>query len=162
MNVVSNSSPLISLAALGQLSLLPKLYHEITIPDAVWYEVVIRGKGQKGAEEVQTASWIHKQPVVNHLLSHTLQRDLNAGEAEAIVLALETNADILIMDERLGRETATYLGLHCTGVMGILIAAKRQGHIQAVKPLLDTLRQVIHFRVSDKLYHTVLQTVDEM
>ncbi len=95
-------------------------------------------------------------------MSHTLQRDLNAGEAEAIVLALETSADILVMDERLGRETAAYLGLHCMGVMGVLITAKRQGHIQAVKPLLDTLRQVLHFRVSDRLYHTVLETVDEI
>jgi uncharacterized protein len=161
MNVVSNASPLISLAWIGHLHLLHQLYHQIVIPEAVWYEVVVQGKGQVGADDVQGAPWIQKQAISNKLLAHTLQRDLDAGEAEAIVLALETNADTLIMDERLGRETAAYLGVRCTGVLGVLVAAKKRGHIQSIKPLLDTLRDVARFRISDTLYRNVLHDMGE-
>jgi uncharacterized protein len=162
MNVVSNASPLISLARVGHLHLLHQIYNNVVIPEAVWYEVVIQGKGQVGADDVQTATWIQRQAVTNRLLTRTLQRDLDVGEAEAIVLALETRADALIIDERLGRETAAYLGVRCTGVLGVLIAAKNRGHIQSIKPLLDALRAVAGFRVSDTLYHNVLHDVGEV
>lgn len=161
MNVVSNASPLISLARIGHLHLLHLLYHEIVIPEAVWYEVVVQGAGLTGADDVQAAPWIQQRVVTNTLLTFALQRDLDAGEAEAIVLARETCADLLLMDERIGRETATYLGIRCIGVLGVLIAAKKRGHIHHVRPLLDALRDVARFRVSDTLYQQVVHDMDE-
>lgn len=65
MNVVSDASPLINLARIGELDLLHRLYGDLLIPDAVWREVVIKGAGQPGAEEVRAASWIKTRDVVN-------------------------------------------------------------------------------------------------
>ena len=127
MNVVSDASPLINLARIGELDLLHRLYGALLIPDAVWREVVIKGAGQPGAEEVRAASWIKTCDVVNEHLVRALRQELDAGEAEAIALALEVEADLLLMDERLGRETAQYLGVRYMGLIGVLIGAKWNG-----------------------------------
>ena len=101
MSVVSNASPLINLARIGKLDLLHDLYGELTIPEAVWREVVVEGAGQPGADEVKGATWIKRHAVANRQLVHALQQELDAGEAEAIVLASEMEAELLLMDERL-------------------------------------------------------------
>jgi predicted nucleic acid-binding protein len=74
---------------------------------------------------------------MNMQLVHALQQDLDGGEAEAIALSLEIGADLLLMDENLGRETARHLGLRYIGLIGALVMAKRKGLINAVKPHLD-------------------------
>ena len=103
MIVVSNSSPLVSLCAIGRLELLRNLYGTISIPRAVHYEVAVQGSGRPGAAEVQTFDWITSRDVGNPNLATALQGKLDHGEAEAIALALELQADLLLMDERLGR-----------------------------------------------------------
>jgi len=161
MSVVSNSSALINMARIGRLDLLRQLYGELLIPQAVWDEVVIEGAGQPGANEVKEASWIKKCSVNDEQLVRALRQELGAGEAEAIVLALEVEAEILLMDERLGRETAHYMGLRRVGLIGALIEAKHRGLIDAIKPLLDVLRTQAGFRVSDDLYTRVLEDEGE-
>ena len=161
MSVVSNASPLISLARIGKLDLLHQLYDELFIPEAVWHEVVIEGVGQPGADEVKAASWIKTQSVTNTPLVHALRQELDAGEAEAIVLTLETQAELLLMDERVGREVARHLGLRYTGLIGVLVEAKHKGVLSAVKPQLDELRNIAGFRISDALYVRVLQDEGE-
>lgn len=162
MIVVSNSSPLINLARIGILDVLTQLYCELTIPEAVWLEVVIHGAGQPGADEVKSAGWIGKKAVANTQLVVALQQELDAGEAEAIALALEAGADLLLMDERLGRETARHLGLRCVGLIGVLVEAKQKSLIDAVKPYLDALRDVAGFHISDDLYARVLEDQGEV
>lgn len=120
MNVVSDASVLIHLARIGELNLLHQLDGNLLIPKVIWREVVIEGAGQPGAEEVRTASWIETHDVANEHLVRALRQDLDAGEAEAIALALEVGADLLLMDDRLGRETARYLGLRYVGLIGVL------------------------------------------
>jgi hypothetical protein len=161
MTIVSNASPLINLARIGLFDLLHKLYGVVFIPPAVWHEIVVQGAGQAGAREVQTADWITRQSIANELLAQALQQELDAGEAEAIVLALETRAELLVMDERLGRETARHLGLRCIGLVGVLIVAKRRRLIASIKPHLDALRDVAGFRLDDALYYQVLQDEGE-
>ncbi len=90
-----------------------------------------------------------------------LKADLDLGEAEAIALALELNADRLLMDERLGRAAAIRAGLQVTGVLGILIAAKRNNLIPEVKPLLNALIEQVGFWIDERLYAEVLQAVSE-
>jgi predicted nucleic acid-binding protein len=104
---------------------------------------------------------IETRDVANEHLVRALRQDLDAGEAEAIALALEVGADLLLMDERLGRETARYLGVRYVGLIGVLIAAKRSGLIGAIKSRLDRLRDGAGFRVSDELYARVLQDEGE-
>ena len=162
MNVVSNASPLIALIRIGQLDLLRQLYSEIIIPDAVWHEVMVEGADQPGVEVVSSASWIVRRTVTNRPLVHGLQQELDAGEAEAIALAVEVDNALLLMDERLGRDTVRHFGIRYTGVVGVLIDAKHKGFIQAIQPNLDALRNLAGFRVSEALYRRVLQDEREI
>ena len=161
MSVVSNASPLINLARIGKLDLLRQLYGELFIPEAVWREVVIEGIGQPGADEVKAAIWIKRQSVTNTPLVRALRQELDAGEAEAIVLTLEIQAELLLMDERVGREVSRHFGLHYTGLIGLLVEAKGKRLIGAVKPYLDALRNMAGFRVNETLYARVLQDEGE-
>lgn len=161
MTVVSNASPLINLARIGQMDLLRDVYGEVRIPEAVRREVVEEGAGQPGAQEVQAAEWIKTQTITNEPLVQALRQELDAGEAEAIVLALETSADVLLMDERLGREAARHLGVAVTGLIGLFVEAKRRGLISAVKPSLDALRDQAGFRIRQGLYEEVLRDAGE-
>jgi len=162
MTIVCNSSPLINLACINQLDLLRRLYGEISIPQAVWREVVVQGAGQPGAEEVQHAHWIRLGEVVNRALVQALRQELDAGEAEAIVLALELKAELLLMDEQLGRDIARHMELRFTGLIGCLIEAKHKGLITRIKPYLDALRSEANFRLSTALYRRVLSDEGEL
>ena len=161
MIVVCDASVLINLARIGELELLRQLYRKLLVAEAVWREVVIEGRGQPGAEAVRSAPWIEAKEVANEHLVRALRQELDAGEAEAIALALEMRAALLLMDERLGRETAQHLGLRYAGLIGVLVAAKSGGLIDAVKPRLDVLREVAGFRVSEALYQRVLKDAGE-
>ena len=114
MIVVSDSSVLINLAWLNHLDLLKELYGEVTIPQAVWDEIVVSGRGKPGSQEVQVATWIKTATPKNVNLVKSLQLTIDRGEAESIALAIEVNADLLLMDERLGQSTARYFNLNIT------------------------------------------------
>lgn len=153
MNVVSNASPLINLARIGELGMLRALYDQVLIPEAVWQEVVVDGSGQAGATDVQHASWIVRHPVANQSLVRALAQNLDDGEAEAIALALERDDALLLMDERLGREAAAQVG--------VLIEASHKALIGSLKPYLDASRDVAGLRLSDELYSRVLADAQE-
>ncbi len=155
MIVVSNTSPITNLAAISQLPLLQQLYETIIIPQAVYDEVVA------GSIEVQSELWIQTQQVTNYPLVTALQLELDWGEAEAIALAVELKADLLLIDERRGRTVASRFGLKFTGILGVLIEAKHKGAISAVKPVLDSLILTAGFWVTEPLYSRVLQTARE-
>jgi uncharacterized protein len=162
--VVSDTSPITNLAAIDQLDLLRQLYATIAIPLAVYNEMVSVDGLVPGAVEVQTLAWIQTETVANTQSVIDLQNsqdDIDAGEAEAIALALELKADLLLMDERRGRVLAENCGLNVTGLLGVLLQAKRNGLIPAVKPVIDQLIEEADFRVSSQLYTTVLKTANE-
>ncbi|MEO1147365.1 MAG: DUF3368 domain-containing protein [Cyanobacteria bacterium J06638_22] len=164
MIVVSDTSPITNLAAIGQLDFLCQLYTTIVIPLAVYNEMVTAGKPVPGAVEVQTLSWIQTQTVSDVQAVIDLQSnqdDIDLGEAEAILLAQQLKADLLLMDERRGRALAVNYGLRVTGLLGVLLQAKRNGLIPAVKPLMDQLIEIANFRISNQLYALVLETANE-
>jgi predicted nucleic acid-binding protein len=78
--------------------------------------------------------------------------ELDPGEAEAIALACEIKPAIVLLDEAEGRAAARSLGLQIIGTVGILAAARRSGHLNRIKPLLDRLIQDYRFRLSPELY----------
>ncbi len=119
------------------------------------------GKSVAGSTEVQTLAWIQIQKVVNEALVTALQLELDPGEAEAIALAIELKADLLLLDERRGRTVASGFGLKFIGILGVLIEAKHKGVISAVKPALDDLILTAGFWVTRLLYTRVLHTVRE-
>ncbi len=95
-------------------------------------------------------------------LAEALSNELDIGEAEAIALAVEIQAAQVLIDERRGRLVASRLNLRYTGILGVLVEAKSQGLIAAVKPLLDALINEAGFWVAEPLYNSVLQFVDEI
>ena len=161
MIVVSNTSPLIALARAGRLDLLQAIHGEIIVPDAVFNEITVAGAGEPGAQEVAAANWIKRQPALNRQLVNALCLDLDAGEAEAIALAMECQADLILVDERMGRHAAQRMGLKVTGTLGILIAAKDRGLLASVRPLLDALRADAGFWIGDALYGAVVAAAGE-
>src|SRR6266568_5010305 len=110
MIVVSDTSAIINLAMIGRLDLLHQLYNEVIIPAAVYQEIVVQGAGKPGAVEVQTQPWFKQQAVVDTACVSQLRRDLDEGEAEAIVLAREIGADLLLIDDLAARRHAALLG----------------------------------------------------
>lgn len=90
-----------------------------------------------------------------------LRRDLDRGEAETIALALELDADLVLLDEKEGRHAAQRLGLRVLGVVGILLGAKANGAIDKMCPHLDALRQTAGFYVSPSLYQYALAQAGE-
>lgn len=162
MIVVSDASPLINLAWVGGIDLLKALYGELLIPPSVWHEVAIQGVDQPGASEIRKAEWIHVEQVANADFVKLLRQDLDAGEAEAIALAIERKADLLLMDERLGRQTAVYFNLRTIGVVGILIEARHKDLIQEIKVYLDALRDSAGFYIKPALYQRVLREQGEI
>jgi uncharacterized protein len=162
--IVSDTSPITNLAAIKQLDLLQKLYTQIIIPTAVYNEMVSVDKLVPGAMEVQTLTWIQTQTVTDSqqvIIIQESQENIDLGEAEAIALALELKADLLLMDERRGRIVATSYGLQVTGLLGVLVQAKRNNLIPIVKPVIDQLIKEADFRVSEQLYTTILHIAGE-
>ena len=162
MIVISDTSPITNLAAVGHLSLLQQLYVDIIIPERVYQELTGAGDLVPGCREVQTLPWIFVRSAANQERVRLLQDKLDAGEAEAIALAIELEADWLLIDEELGRAIAAEYQIQFTGVLGILIEAKHRGLITQVKPILDELIRIADFWVSDRLYSRVLQTAGEV
>jgi predicted nucleic acid-binding protein len=161
--VISDTSAITNLAAIGHLQLLPQLYNQVTIPEAVYRELVDIDPPVPGTLEVQTSCWLEVRQVANRKVVERLQNEvrLDPGESEAIALALDLGAELLLIDERRGRAEANRLGLRITGLLGILIEAKQRNLIVAVKPLMDAPIATSEFRVSLTLYTQILEMVDE-
>lgn len=162
MIIVCDTSPINNLAAINQLNLLHQLYGTVVIPKAVYQELIAPDFPVAGAIEVQTLSWIQTYQVNNNAVVEALQNELDLGEAQAIALALELQADQLLIDERLGRTVAARLNLRYTGILGILIEAKSQALISEVKPMLDALINQAGFWVGEPLYERVLRLAGEI
>jgi predicted nucleic acid-binding protein len=161
MIVVSNTSPLTNLAAIGQFDLLSQLYGEVQIATGVLEELNVRGRRWPGYDETSRASWIKQHVVHNQDLIAVLLRDLDRGEAETLALAIELDADLVLMDERDGRRFAQRLGLRPVGVVGILLEAKKAGLLNRVRPCLEALRHDAGFYVSDGLCELALELAGE-
>jgi hypothetical protein len=163
MRAVSNTSPISNLAAIGRLDLLKAQFSELWIPSAVAHELTLHPIPAAMAA-IQVAireQWLRVATAQDSALLRTLSAQLHRGEAEAIALAVDLKADLVLMDEREGRQLATQVGISVTGVLGILLRAKRVGQIAAIKPAIDALRQDAHFFIAPALEAKVLSESGE-
>jgi predicted nucleic acid-binding protein len=151
--VVSDTSPITSLGKISRLDLLRTLYHSITIPTAVDLEL---RRGQ-----IVVPDWIEVRSPADRALVARLEADLDSGEAEALAVALEAGADLVLIDEKRGRDVARRLGLRFVGLLGVVLDAKRQGHLRAVRPLLDELAATAGFWIRDDLRREILEKAGE-
>lgn len=153
MIVVSDTSPITSLAKIKRLDLLRSLYHSIAIPSAVDSEL---RRGQ-----IVVPDWIRVHSAGDRALVTQLEVDLDPGEAEALAVALELRADLVLIDEKRGRDVARRLGLRFVGLLGVVLDAKRKGYLRAVRPLLDELTAEAGFWIRDDLRREILEAAGE-
>jgi predicted nucleic acid-binding protein len=131
--VVADTTPLIVLAGVGMLDLLPHLYDAITIPDAV------RDELRAGAEphpDFELLPWLTVAAVEPDA---ELRDALDSGEAAAITLAIRLGARAVLLDERRGRRIAQARGLPVVGTLGVLLAAKQAGLVREIRPTIDAM-----------------------
>ena len=168
--VIADAGPLIALAKIGQLGLLPQLFATVAVTDTVTIELS-HGGDFPDAEAIAQAlaqPWLQTvtQSAIDLALCQTwldlYQIDL--GEASALVLAsqyhAQGNAPLLLLDDARGRYAAAHAKLPVLGTAGLLVLAKQAGCINAVKPLLAALRQS-HYFLSDALVAAVLVRAGE-
>jgi len=159
LKVVSNTTPIISLLKINRLELLKELYGQIYIPHAV-FEEIEAGKFKSFYRNLSALSWIQIMYVKSKHAPNFFPV-LDAGEAEAILLASEMNTDLIIIDERLGRLYAKYVNLKTTGTLGILLKAKEKGLIGSIKPMIEKLQEN-DFYMSKSLVRQILKLANEI
>ena len=143
------------------LGALGAFYNEVLIPNAVFNEVCSNPDFSDEANVIKNSSFIKVQVVNNEQSVKILRASgLDLGESEAIVLADSLSNSLLLMDERKGRQIAQSMGIKITGTLGILVQAKKFGLVNEIKPLLDSLLNA-NIRISESLYHSILEQVDE-
>jgi len=156
--VVSNTTPIISLLKIGKLEILKDLYEEIYIPQEVFSEIEA-GKNKKFYLNLLAFEWIRIEQIQDRK-SIAYFLDLDKGEVEAIILASEIEADLILLDEALGRYHAKHAGLKVTGTIGVLIKAKKLGLISELKPLIFELREKGVW-LSESLIEKILEITNE-
>lgn len=163
MLVVSNTSPIMNLAIVGELGLLRQQFGEVIVPPAVIDELRLDSDfpGVENIREAISEGWLRREEVANQQVILALRRELDNGEAEAIALAFQLKAELILMDERDGRSVAKSMGLNPIGVLGVLIRAKQNGTIPSVKKILVKLREEAGFYLGDELIQGILSEIGE-
>ena len=163
MIVIADTTPIITLLKLERLELLEKIFGQVIIPNAVYEELTANQKYLSEAKVIDDCSFLKRGEVSDRQAIKILREvvGLDAGESEAIALADEQGADLLIIDERKGRRAAKQIGLKITGTIGILIQAFDSNILsrQEIFSCLEILRSG-DIRISDALFETVLEHVN--
>jgi len=160
MIVVSDTSCISNLLLIGQIDLLQKIYSKIFIPLTVYNEILMLEKSGRDLSYFKSRNWVIIEKNFTRKISLLPPKNIDAGEAEAIDLAIYIKADRILIDERKGSVLAKKLGITTIGLLGILIIAKKNHLIVSVKDLLDQLIEN-NFWLSNELYNTVLKSANE-
>ena len=148
-NIIIDSSSLIALHKLDLVEILKELYTYINVPEAVHCEL--------GHDLSQ---WIKILAVDNIDMVRDLSKKLGDGESEVITLGIEHENTVLVLDDLRARQTAKKLGLRITGLLGILLKAKKRNKISKIKPLMEILDRE-SFRISAALKDEILRVAGE-
>jgi len=156
--IISNTTPIITLLTISKLELLRNIYGKIIIPEGVYQEIE-EGKSKNFYKDLSKIDWIEIKSIADKEPLKYIS-DLDKGEAEVIVLANEINADLVIIDEKAGREYAEHFGIKLTGTIGILLKAKQLDLINKIEPLLKTMKEN-GIWLSQKFINHVLKIANE-
>lgn len=152
--IVSNTSPLIVLKRAGAIKFLTEIFQEIRVPSAVWAELKVKEEEFfRGMRELRV------EEVGDSLLVEALTLTVDLGEVEAITLALETDAPLLI-DDLKGRRVARRMGVKIIGSLGVLALAKNRGLVGSVKPYVERLLDEGYY-LSKRLIEEFLKAIGE-
>ena len=153
MIVVSDTSPLTALLTVGEVELLPKLFTDVVIPATVRNELL--------RTHAQLPEWLRVVNVNDTVQSGRYALVVDAGEAEAIELARELQADRLLIDERKGRRLAVQEGVPVIGLLGVVLPAKRKQLIPPAKDLLQRLELEAGMNLAESIRDAAIKTVGE-
>ena len=157
--IVCNTSPIRYLHQLGVLDAVPALLGSIVVPQAVADELTVGRALGIAVPDVFSLKWIEvRSPRSAPALR--LVRDLDAGEAGVLALALETPGTVVLLDDRLARRVADSLSIPMRGTVGLLVDFKKRGFVSRVTPLLDELDR-LGFRLSQRTREVILRTAGE-
>jgi predicted nucleic acid-binding protein len=153
MLIIADSSPLHYLLLIGHIDIVPTLYERIIVPAIVIVELCHRRTPAIVRDWVEARpEWVDVQQP--HLTASGSLAELDDGERDAILLAMELEADLLLLDDRRARVEATRQRLPTTGTLGVLQAASRHDLLnlpEALSRLLET-----NFRVDQALIDALL------
>ena len=155
--IVSNASPLIVLLKINKLSILKKLFEKIVIPDTVYKEITAKEHDKLVFDKLK---WIETRSVRKTEMINLLEKLINKGEAEAIILAKELNATLLIDDAK-ARKYAKLLNIEVIGTLGLLKMAKKRGLVQSVRKVIDNMLTEGYY-IEDRLVRKILKDVGEL
>jgi predicted nucleic acid-binding protein len=157
--VICNTSPLFYLHRIRRLDILRKLYGTIAVPETVKEELGEGGALGEDVPDITEYDWI--RVIGGHIPKLIkLVTDLGPGEAGVLALALDVPEALVILDDRLARRIAELQGLKITGTAGVLLKAKRKGHIDIIAPVIDQLIG-LGFRLSEHLQNDILRLAGE-
>lgn len=168
--IIADAGPLIALARIGQLNLLPALFDQVSVTDLVVSEITQGGVFPDTTSLLQTLQqpWLEIVPMTEVLLAQCSNwvnlHQIEMAEASALVLASQRMAqgdEVLVMvDEARGRMAAEHAHIAITGTAGLLLLAKNLGLLPAVQPLLLAL-QLQEYFLSERLLQAVLRQAGE-
>jgi len=154
--VVADSAPLIYLSRVGALHVLSALFGDVLVPRVVWEEIAERRPSARGIDTLRQAAWLRivEDP------SPRVDLGLDAGETAAILVAESLHADLLLIDERVGRKVAQGRGLVVRGTVGVLVQARQANMLPALKQVIEALLTE-GFRIAPTLIREALAHVGE-
>lgn len=159
LEVITDTSPIQYLYQINHLNLLPILYKQVRMPQAVANELV---QGRDQGIQLPTPdslSWITLCSVPSSILVPKIP-NLGIGEREAISLATIIPNSLVILDDALARIYAQQLNVRITGTLGVLLKAKQAGYLNAIAPILDELN-TLNFRLAPATRASVLKLAME-
>lgn len=157
MKVYSNTTPFIALAAVGQLDLLPRFFGRIYVTEEVAEECA--AGGLIAVPPLPELDWVVIVSAPVQTAPHILL-ELDKGEKSTLLAALADRADLVLMDEKIGRNMAEYLGLRVMGTLGVLLKARREGLIESFREVTLLMRaQGIYY--NESLISRLAETVGE-
>ena len=161
MIVVTDTSVILNLCWLRQEELLSAIYEDLLAPGQVRLEFERKAATDSRFAGLRFPHFIKlAQPTVIPAVL-AANRDLDAGEIAALALALERGIADVLMDEKAGRAAAVALGLHVSGLLGVLIEGKQRRLLPVLRPLLDRLASGAQFWIDARLRERVLRSVGE-
>jgi predicted nucleic acid-binding protein len=163
MTAIVNATPLIALALVDQLDLLPRIFGEIIVPTTVYDEVVGQGLERPGAQGISQAQWLQVMAPTTVSTIEPLLLGLDRGELDVLLLAQDQDPDWIIIDERQARRAARAMGLPVKGTVGVLLTMGLSG-LRSKEELLNDLEGMIRrgIRISPQLQSWLKQELEQV